>query len=56
MDNFRALDNVFSSSYSFLSNTSNGGFYFNLFYILAFLFAMGWLVGEGYKRNLHLLT
>jgi len=56
MDNFRALDNVFSSSYPFLINTSNGGFYFNLFYILAFLIATGWLIGEGYKRNFHLFT
>ena len=30
-----------------------GGFYFDLFYLLAFIFATVWMLWEGYKRKIH---
>jgi prolipoprotein diacylglyceryltransferase len=53
---FESISDYFSWAIPILITTSKGGFYYNLFYFLAFLLATVWLVGEGYKRNFHLLT
>ncbi|HSJ68935.1 MAG TPA: prolipoprotein diacylglyceryl transferase family protein [Anditalea sp.] len=56
MDTFESFNDLFSWSEPILITTSKGGFYYNLFYFLAFLLATAWLIGEGYKRKFHLFT
>jgi hypothetical protein len=34
-------------------DSSNGGFYFDLFYLMAFVFATVWMLWEGHKRKIN---
>lgn len=38
---------------SLILGSTKGGFYFDFFYLLAFVFATVWMLWEGYKRKIH---
>jgi len=47
------LFNTQQFSESWILSSPRGGFYFDLFYTLAFVFATVWLLWEGYIRKIH---
>ena len=55
--NHMAIQEQFIDTKSLLEpiilGSSHGGFYYDLFYLLAFLIATGWLVFEGIKRKIN---